>query len=175
MTVALGHSARPCAARDRTANKVMHVVAPTPGDAVRPRSTGVQPMPELRLTGVPATGTALPTARQKLTAWARAAGLPAEQVDDLALAAYEAMANVVDHAYDQPGGVFDLHACRQDDQLVVTVTDHGQFRPSRDGASLRGRGLLLIERIAAEFELIPLAVGTLVRMRWSVPDQAGTS
>ena len=83
--------------------------------------------------------------------WARAAGLDATQIDDVALAAYEAMADVVDHAYDVPGGVFDLHACRQNG--LVIVTDHGRFKHPPDGArSLRGRGLLLIERAALEFE-----------------------
>jgi anti-sigma regulatory factor (Ser/Thr protein kinase) len=156
--------------------QVMPVIASTPRDAAepaaaRPSSASAPALAELRLTGVPATGTALPAVRHELTAWAGAAGLDSGQVDDLALAAYEAMANVVDHAYDAPGGVFDLHGCRQDGHVVVTVTDHGRFRPARDGASLRGRGLVLIERTAVQFELIRLAAGTQVRMSWPVHDQ----
>jgi anti-sigma regulatory factor (Ser/Thr protein kinase) len=62
-------------------------------------------------------------------------GDDAEQVDDLGLAAYEAMANVVDHAYDRPGGVFDLHACRSGDTVTVSVTDHGRWSRRRTARS----------------------------------------
>lgn len=134
---------------------------------------GGRDLPDLLLTGVPAVGSALPAARRDLTVWASRAGLSTQQVDDLALAAYEAMANVVDHAYSEPGGVFELHARRHDNRVTVTVTDHGRFNaPLADGRSVRGRGLLLIERAAPEFELVPLAAGTRVRMSWPVLDQA---
>jgi serine/threonine-protein kinase RsbW len=152
--------------------QVMHVVGSTSGDGdgADEVHAGADDLADLRLMDVPAIGSALPQARHLLTAWARDAGLNASQVDDLALAAYEAMANVVDHAYDEAGGVFDLHACRQGGLVIVTVADHGQFKPPADGGrSLRGRGLLLIERAALEFELTPLAVGTRVRMTWPVP------
>ena len=136
-------------------------------DAVRPPDTHV--VPDLRRTDVPTTATALAESREQLAAWARAAGLDAEQIEDVALATYEAMANVVDHAYDRPGGVFDLHACRHDDQVTVTVTDHGRWKsPVRGEQPWRGRGLLIIERISREFELTRHARGTVMSMSWSV-------
>jgi anti-sigma regulatory factor (Ser/Thr protein kinase) len=148
----------------------MRVVEPTAaGDS--DRRTGGPLLPDLRLTSVPAAADALTVARDRLAAWAETAGLGAELVADVALAAYEAMANVVDHAYEGPGGVFDLHACRWHDSVTVTVTDHGRWRTrSGEGTSLRGRGLLMIDRMAHEHEVIPDRHGTTVRMSWSVPD-----
>jgi serine/threonine-protein kinase RsbW len=145
-----------------------HVATSAPGDDVdRPPDTHV--VPDLRRTDMPTTATALAEARAQLAAWAGTAGLDAEQIEDVALAAYEAMANVVDHAYDQPGGVFDLHACRHDDQVTVTVTDHGRWKSPAPGQHpWRGRGLLIIDRISREFELTRHAGGTVVSMNWSV-------
>ena len=142
----------------------MHVAASEPD---HPPSTQV--VSNLWLTEVPATAAALTEAREQLTVWAGTAGLDDDQVDDVGLAAYEAMANVVDHAYDRPGGVFDLHACRRDDQVTVTVTDHGQWKSRERGRkSWRGRGLLIIERTTREFELSSRAGGTTVCMGWSI-------
>lgn len=139
-----------------------------PGDAGdRPPDT--HRVPDLRRTDVPATVAALAEAREQLTAWAGTSGLDAEQIEDVALATYEAMANVVDHAYDRPGGVFDLHACRHDDQVTVTVADHGRWKSPVPGQHhWRGRGLLIIDRISHEFELTRHARGTVMSMRWSV-------
>ncbi|GAA3432677.1 hypothetical protein GCM10018954_022800 [Kutzneria kofuensis] len=145
-----------------------HVAPSAPGDDVdRPPDTHV--VPDLGRTDVPTNATALAEAREQLVAWASTAGLDAEQIEDVALATYEAMANVVDHAYDQPGGVFDLHACRHDDQVTVTVADNGRWKsPVCGKQSWRGRGLLIIERISCEFELTRHARGTVVTMSWSV-------
>ena len=130
---------------------------------------GAHPLPELRLTGLPAVVDALGQARRQLVAWAGRSGLNDEQVDDLGLAAYEAMANVVDHAYDGPGGLFDLYACRRDDMVTVSVTDHGRWKPPTGGAqSWRGRGLQIIERVSQEFELCQHPRGTTLAMRWAL-------
>jgi hypothetical protein len=70
--------------------------------------------------------------------------------------------------------VFDLHAECEQDMLTVVVADRGQWKPRRSDSatSWRGRGLLLIEKLAAEFELCPTTSGTLVRMRWPCPEPA---
>ncbi len=103
---------------------------------------------------MPAVADTLTPVREQLAAWTTAAGLDRGQVDDVAFAVYEAMANVVDHAYDLPGGTFDLHACRHADLVTITVADHGQWKaPAGAEQSWRGRGLLIIERAAREFAL----------------------
>ncbi|MFI9383454.1 ATP-binding protein [Kutzneria sp. NPDC052558] len=129
---------------------------------------------DLLLTGHPAVAEALSRAREQLTAWARSAGLDDEQVDDAALAVYEAMANIVDHAYEQPGGTFDLHACRCGDLVTVTVADRGRWKPPESGApNWRGRGLLIMERATSALDVSRHAMGTTVRMSWlaSTSDQ----
>lgn len=154
------HNSRPAAEHEQ----VMHVAASDPD-----HPPGAHVVSTLWLTDVPATAAALTDVREQLTIWAGTSGLGDDQVDDVGLATYEAMANVVDHAYDHPGGVFDLHACRHDDQVTVTVTDHGQWKSPVSGQERwRGRGLLIIERTTREFELSPRAGGTAVRMGWSI-------
>jgi serine/threonine-protein kinase RsbW len=133
--------------------------------------------PGLHLHAVPATAEQAGAVRAAVQRWARAVCRSREVVDDIGFAVYEAIANVIDHAY--PTGathpVFDLHAERDADMLTVVVADHGRWTPhDRDSATpWRGRGLLLIEKLAAEFELCPNAAGTLVRMRWPCPKEAG--
>lgn len=101
-----------------------------------------------------------------------------EVIADIGLAVYEALANVIDHAY--PAGaaahpVFELHAQREADTVTVVVADHGRWKRHdlHGAAPWRGRGLLLIEKLAAEFELCPTVSGTWVRMRWSCPEPVG--
>ncbi|MEV6602847.1 hypothetical protein [Kutzneria sp. NPDC051319] len=59
--------------------------------------------------------------------------------------------------------------------LTVVMVDQGPVEAHRSGLARvgRGRGLLLIEKLAAEFELVPRASGTLVRMRWPCPRPVG--
>ena len=132
----------------------------------------------LHLHAVPAVAEQAGAARAAVLRWARAVCRTREVIDDIGLAVYEAIANVIDHAYPAAGAthsVFDLHAERDADTVTVVVADHGRWRPRGPGSatSWRGRGLLLIEKLAAEFELCPSASGTVVRMRWPCPGQAG--
>jgi len=124
---------------------------------------------DLRLTNVPAIVDELTVVRRVVRRWAAAAELSGEQVQDLELAVYEALSNVLDHAYPaRGGGVFDLHAVQDSDAVTVTVTDHGHWRPPANPAStLRGRGLSLIKKLATDFELRLRPTGTVVWMRWS--------
>jgi anti-sigma regulatory factor (Ser/Thr protein kinase) len=124
---------------------------------------------DLWMPGIPAMVDRLAGVRQQLARWSRAAGLSDDQVDDVGLAAYEAMANVVDHAYPDSDGDFDLHAMGDDDLVTVTIADHGCWQPpitTPSPKSLRGRGLVMMEKLSSRFELAPLASGTTVRMTW---------
>ena len=131
----------------------------------------------LHLRAVPAVAEQAGAVRTAVLRWARAVCRSREVVEDIGFAVYEAMANVIDHAY--PAGaahpVFDVHAEREADMVTVVVADHGRWK-ARDPDSAtpwRGRGLLLIEKLAAEFELCQNAAGTLVRMRWPCTRPAG--
>jgi anti-sigma regulatory factor (Ser/Thr protein kinase) len=130
-----------------------------------------QQIPALWMPGIPAVVDRLFGVRQRLTQWSSAAGLSEELVNDVGLAAYEAMANVVDHAYPDGNGDFDLHAVGDHDLVTVTITDRGCWKPpltTPSPSSLRGRGLVIMEKLSSQFELAPLDSGTTVRMTWSI-------
>ena len=96
-----------------------------------------------------------------------------DTADDLTLAVYEALANVVDHAYpeadtDTPGRPMRLWAAVSAPlptgrALVVTVSDDGAWRDARDHG-FRGRGLPLVRSLTAA-SVIVSARGTTVQMR----------
>jgi serine/threonine-protein kinase RsbW len=118
---------------------------------------------------VPAVVERLHQLRHALNDWATRIGLAAETVTDLVLAAYEAMANVVEHAYrDRVGGLLDLHAHADHAHhtVTVTVTDYGRWRPPRCGPTPRGRGLNLIHGLTQHTEISPSEHGTTVAMTY---------
>ncbi|GAA0531142.1 anti-sigma regulatory factor [Saccharopolyspora subtropica] len=108
--------------------------------------------------------------RDELADWGRRAGLTDEVVAALALACYEAMANVVEHAYVDAGAI-EVRAERRNDRVRVTVADHGRWLPPdrRDAAVSRGRGIPLIHQLADEAVIIPGETGTVVEMTWQAP------
>jgi anti-sigma regulatory factor (Ser/Thr protein kinase) len=150
-----------------------------PGPEVAVRSEDPHAAPErprhsvgdLHLIAVPALAEQLSAVRRAVTDWVRALSGSKDLEDDVGLAVYEALANVADHAYGVAGdGVFDLHAVHGEGMLTVTVADQGRWKPeAARGSSLRGRGLVMIERLAAEFEVRRQAGGTQVLMRWPCP------
>lgn len=107
--------------------------------------------------------------RDMLTGWARERGLPDELTADLTLAGYEAMANVVEHAYhDGEDGTMTLVASRQPDRVTLIVADTGHWRDS-DSRPYGGRGLRLIRALAPETALTTSPAGTTLRMCWPQP------
>ena len=98
--------------------------------------------------------------------WLRALGAPRGLVEDLCLAVYEALTNVVDHAY-HPGHrnpIMSLRARADHDQLMVTVSDQGRWRPPQH-PGYRGRGLVMMRALTTELHLHPTAAGTTVQLR----------
>lgn len=108
--------------------------------------------------------------RRRLTAWAREAGLDDDTVDAVTLSGYEALANVVEHAYREAGsGEVEVHAMRYDRLVTLTVTDHGCWRPPRGDPGLRGRGLMLIRKLGTDADVSGTEEGTTIRMTWLLP------
>jgi serine/threonine-protein kinase RsbW len=133
--------------------------------------------PDLHCSAIPAQAERLSTLRRILVRWAESVAMLTDQVHDVALAAYEAMANVVEHAYSgQPLGVLELHAAHDPatHRVTVTVVDHGHWQVAAlPGTSARnepnGRGLVLIHALADAVTITSTDRGTTVRMSWAMP------
>lgn len=92
------------------------------------------------------------------------------------LASYEALANSIEHAYRERGGVILLAAQRTDNHVMITVTDHGQWRPPT-AASDRGHGIPLMHELADEVHITieENHPGTTVRLRWHLENPLETT
>ncbi|WP_410631906.1 ATP-binding protein [Amycolatopsis sp. cmx-4-83] len=131
-----------------------------------------EPAGSFRRHGVEAAPEALRRLRHDLMAWVLAAGVDEARARDIVLAAYEALANVADHAYDGAGpGVVDLDARAHEDRIEVVISDHGQWRtPVVDPrpVSPRGRGLLLLRASADRADIASGEGGTVVTLTWDL-------
>lgn len=126
----------------------------------------------LHLHGVKALPEALRNLRHTLTSWALEVGITQDRAQDIALASYEALANVADHAYRGDGsGLVDLDAIRHPDRVQVVITDHGKWQPpvhDPSPVSLRGRGLMLLRASADEADITAGDDGTVVTLTWDL-------
>ena len=90
-------------------------------------------------------------------------GLPADDVDDLILAASEAAANAVEHARLSAQPYFDVLTEVGEDSAGILIQDHGRWR-APSGEDDRGRGLYLMG-VLADATLSVGARGTTVLLR----------
>jgi anti-sigma regulatory factor (Ser/Thr protein kinase) len=137
--------------------------------------SGVSPSLELRYPSVPARPENLPMLRHDLAEWAQRCGLAARHVEAVALATYEALANVAAHAYPTGTGVLDVDAVYRTSpaRVEITVTDYGQWSaPPEKRGEAGGRGLVLIRALADHTEVTPGDSGTTVRMTWILESHA---
>lgn len=128
---------------------------------------------DLRYDHIPARAAQLPRIRHALGAWAQQIGISADDVGAVVLATYEAMSNVVIHAYLNHQGTFDLHAAHRRDQhyVKITVSDRGRWRPPpTEPVPPRCMGLQLIQGLAVRATVDSSAQGTTVHMSWPTPD-----
>jgi len=110
------------------------------GDGSDPPVSAATTVSRLECTGIRAEAARLVGVRRTLHDWASAAGLPQSTVYDLVLASYEAMANSVEHGYRNGPGTIDVRATCDEDEVVVTVRDRGEWRPPPTDPGRRGRG-----------------------------------
>ena len=119
---------------------------------VRPTSKSA----ELSLT-LAAEADSVAVVRRAVAARAEALGLDRPQIDDLRTAVSEACANVVLHAYPDPGGErpLDVELRQEDGMLLLRISDEGiGIRPPH-GPRAEGMrmGLLVAGALASSFEL----------------------
>ncbi len=111
-----------------------------------------------------------PNARQlraRFQQWLQTLSASATLVDDLTLAVYEALANVVEHAYppNHPDPRMRLHAQVDHQQLLITISDHGRWRTPPPQPGYRGRGLTMMRSLTTELHLHASLDGTTVQLR----------
>jgi anti-sigma regulatory factor (Ser/Thr protein kinase) len=124
---------------------------------------------ELRLL-CPAHSRCVGPIRRALRAFLEALGFDRRVLDDVTTAAGEALANVVEHAYDEETKQqreVELRARLNGENLAVDVTDHGRF-VERAPLPGRGFGLRIIHAIAPQMH-IDTSNGTRVEMRFPGP------
>ncbi len=130
-------------------------------------------LPPAMSRGYPAIAESVPVARRALVAVAEAAGAGEEQIEAVALAASEALTNVVRHAYAGHVGRIEVSAWTAGDALVVVIADDGRGLRAHTQAPGLGVGLGLIAKLSDEFEIVqPASGGTEVQMRFGLDRRA---
>jgi serine phosphatase RsbU (regulator of sigma subunit)/anti-sigma regulatory factor (Ser/Thr protein kinase)/putative methionine-R-sulfoxide reductase with GAF domain len=117
----------------------------------------------LRLT-FDADPTVLSGMRQSLRDWLAAVGADEDDTYDVLVAATEAAANAVEHAYGPVDASFEIEArALSGGEVTVVVRDRGSWRPPR--GHNRGRGTMLMQQLMDDFEVTTGETGTEVSMR----------
>ena len=108
--------------------------------------------------------------RRALDAFLEAVGVPLDDRRSMILAAGEALANAVEHAYpsDEPGTVSLRAQFASDGRVVVAVADRGRF-VYRDPVPGRGFGLRIMGGMAHEVH-IDTTAGTTVRLTFNLAE-----
>jgi serine phosphatase RsbU (regulator of sigma subunit)/anti-sigma regulatory factor (Ser/Thr protein kinase) len=112
----------------------------------------------------------LAATRHWLRAWLTDAGLDEDLEQDVLVAAGEACANAVEHAYPAGAGPnAHLSVRLTGAHLVVTIADHGRWKqPPPDNHVLRGRGMPMMEALADAVTVRHDTEGTTVTLEWRV-------
>ncbi|CRK53527.1 Anti sigma factor [Rhodococcus sp. RD6.2] len=124
----------------------------------------------LALESVHADPSVLTAVRHRIDGFAREIGWPPDTTTDVLLATYEALANVVEHAYPaDERGTFDLLATyhHADGTLSVVIVDRGTWLPqSDDNSARRGQGLRLMRALCESVRVEPRDGGTEIELQW---------
>jgi anti-sigma regulatory factor (Ser/Thr protein kinase)/putative methionine-R-sulfoxide reductase with GAF domain len=127
-------------------------------------------VPERLSLQFPAQPAILREVRRALRRWLHEIGAGPEDVATLTLAAGEACANAIEHAYAPMPSAFAIESEENDRVVTMIVRDSGRWRRPR--GTNRGRGLTIIEAAVDEFDVRQTDAGTEVVMRRRLRDAA---
>jgi PAS domain S-box-containing protein len=104
--------------------------------------------------------------RAALRSWLTQAGVESDQIQDMLVAAGEAVANAIEHGHrDRPDGLISLRANAVADGLQVTVIDRGVWKtPRQVPGEYRGRGISLMRCLVQDLSIQSNDAGTTVHM-----------
>jgi GAF domain-containing protein/anti-sigma regulatory factor (Ser/Thr protein kinase) len=123
---------------------------------------------ELHLS-LPAQPGTLKPLRRVFRRWLREGGASEEEISDILVATGEACANVVRHAPAGDPAIVEVNS-RRDGDISITVRNRGRWRNgSRPGDG--GRGLVIVEELMDEVEIIQGPPETVVTMRYTLADR----
>jgi serine phosphatase RsbU (regulator of sigma subunit)/anti-sigma regulatory factor (Ser/Thr protein kinase) len=111
---------------------------------------------------VPAEAEQLATVRYLIRRWVAAQGGTDDDCAAFAIAATEACANAVEHAYGPGDATIDLSAALVDGEAIVTLQDHGGWREPRGGN--RGRGIPVMKEFMDDVVIDTGEAGTTVEL-----------
>jgi anti-sigma regulatory factor (Ser/Thr protein kinase) len=121
------------------------------------------PLADTLVAEFPAEVESIPLMRRMLGRWLIDAGATRADVDDLTLAAAEACANAIEHAYGLAPGIVQLRAWSPDGvEVKVAIRDFGTWRPPR--GRNRGRGLMLMQGLTDDVDVTRGDEGTMVEL-----------
>jgi anti-sigma regulatory factor (Ser/Thr protein kinase) len=130
-------------------------------------SFGVDADPAALRVEIDARAEQLVPLRRALRSWLEAAGANEDDTISMQIAAAEAAANAVEHAYHEadPGTVWLAAELEEGSVVCVQVGDEGRWRPQRGLPSGRGRGMLLMRECVDDVNLARSPEGTTVVLR----------
>ena len=101
--------------------------------------------------------------RRELAAWLARIRVADDVRDEIVLATHEAAANAIEHA--RTGSELTVRAVRDENKVIIVVTNSGEWKPSRSLEEMRGRGLILMKQVMTDLEIQVRSQNTVVRMR----------
>jgi serine phosphatase RsbU (regulator of sigma subunit)/anti-sigma regulatory factor (Ser/Thr protein kinase) len=134
-----------------------------PADDVALLAAHVQALGDRLVTRWPAQPEVLSSVRHLLRRWLRHHGASDDEIYDITVAAQEASANAVEHAYAPGPEAFEVEAVNVDGSVEVTVRDRGQWRRAR--GTHRGRGMPMMEALMDSVHVQHTSEGTAVVLR----------
>lgn len=121
------------------------------------------PLSDSVMASFPADVESIPLMRRMLGRWLHEAGATEAEAEDVALAASEACANAIEHAYGPVAGILEVSASiSESGEAMVEVRDYGTWRAPR--GQNRGRGLMLMEGLTDSVEVLQGDDGTTVQL-----------
>ena len=112
---------------------------------------------------LPGDRAGLASLRTMLRRWLAEQDADERAVAEVTMATNEAVQNTIEHAHGLSAAPFEVELAREDDEIVVRVSDRGRWRENDTGE--RGRGLPLMRALMDDVEIDARPAGTTVVLR----------